>query len=125
MLNFIIFRSDKIFDPSLKINSVSSQYVEDEYGTFKYENKALISAPNASVVDGNIIEVPVLANKFFWFSKPIVMILTTQQLFFQLFTENNGKVLTTKVFKNFIYYPCVSYISSYCLYCIYFRQYCA
>jgi len=88
----MICRFDKILDPSFKIESVASQYAMDEYGSVKYENDAIISAPNASVVDDKLIEIPVLVNENVWFSKPTMMNLTTQQLFFQLFTENNGKM---------------------------------
>lgn len=88
----MVYRSNTIFDPSFRIESVASQYAMDEYGTVKYENEAIITAPNGNVINENLIEIPVLVNEHFWFSKPTVINLTTQQLFFQLFTENNGKV---------------------------------
>lgn len=44
------------------------------------------------MISENLIKTPVLlVNEQFWYSKPIVMNLTTQQIFVQLSTENNGK----------------------------------
>lgn len=49
-------------------------------------------------VDKNVTEYTALSNEHFWYSKPIVMNLTTQQIYFQLFTENNGKTKNNKKF---------------------------
>lgn len=70
----------------------------DEYDTHKYDNLILDSTANTSVIseviNENVFEYPVSpVNEYFWYSKPIVMNLTTQQIFFQLSTENNGMLL--------------------------------
>jgi len=98
--HFMFSRFDEleIINPSFKIDSVVSQHVTDEYDTHKYDNLVLDSTANTSVIsevtNENVIEYPVSpVNEYFWYSKPIVMNLTTQQIFFQLSTENNGMLL--------------------------------
>lgn len=69
----------------------------DEFGLYNYENFTIDSATNTSTISEtveNIIEIPALVNEHSWCSKPITMNLTTQQLFVQLSTENNGIVET-------------------------------
>jgi len=95
---FSRFDELEILNPSFKIDSVVSQHVTDEFNTHKYDNLVLNSTENTSVIseitNENVIEYPVSpVNEYFWYSKPIVMNLTTQQIFFQLSTENNGMLL--------------------------------
>lgn len=67
----------------------------DEFSLHNYDNFTIDSATSSTgiineTVDKNINEIPALVNEHFWYSKPIVMNLTTQQIFVQLSTENNG-----------------------------------
>lgn len=101
----MVSRTDEleILNQSFKIDSVVSQYVTDEFDPHKYDNLVFDSAENNSVIskitNGNVIEIPMLpVNEYFWYSKPIVMNLTTQQIFFQLSTENNGILLKCLIF---------------------------
>lgn len=98
------FQTDSKFDkleilsPSFKIDSVVSQYVTDEFDPRKYDNPVLDSTANTSVIseitNENVVDYPVSSvNEYCWYSKPIVMNLTTQQIFFQLSTENNNNIV--------------------------------
>lgn len=94
VLNFIFFRSNEleILDRSFKYDPVVSKYVIDESSTHEFEHLVIDPVANKSVDDENIIQIPVLVNKNCWYSKPIVMNVTTQQMFFQLSTKNNGMI---------------------------------
>lgn len=70
----------------------------DESGLYNFDNFTIDSATNTSTISEtveNIIEIPTLVNEHFWYSKPITMNLSTQQLFVQLSTENNGILVKT------------------------------
>lgn len=69
-----------------------SKYVIDESGTHEYEHLVIDRDANKSADDENIIKTPELVNKNCWYSKPIVMNVITQQMFFQLSTKNNGMI---------------------------------
>jgi len=89
---------NEILSPSFKIDSVVSQYVTDELDPHKYDNSVVYSTENTSVIseitNENVVDYPVApVNEHCWYSKPIVMNLTTQQIFFQLSTENNSMLL--------------------------------
>lgn len=97
----IFFRLDEleIVNQSFKIDPVVSQYVNDE---FSVDDRGISSA-NINIIneiiDENIVGIPVLlVNDHFWYSKPIVMNLTTQQIFFQLSTENNGILVLVYIY---------------------------
>lgn len=78
------------------IDSIVSQYGTNEFGLHKYGDTIIDSADNSfsetnKKINTKIIEVPVLlVNEHFWYSKPIVMNISTQQIFIQLSTENKG-----------------------------------
>jgi len=80
-------------NPSFKIDSV----VTDEFDPHKYDNSVLDLTTNTSeiseITNENVIEYSQLPVNDYWYSKPIVMNFITQQIFFQLFTENNGMLL--------------------------------
>lgn len=95
-IKYIDFRFDKleILNQTFKIDPVVPQYMTDEFGLHKYDNSATESAVETKITskttNTNVFEIPVLVNDNYWYSKPIVMNVTTQQIFFQLSTENNG-----------------------------------
>lgn len=62
--------------------------MSDELGLHTYDNYTVNSATNSSYINESVNEN--IINEHFWYSKPMVMNLTTQQIFFQLSTENNG-----------------------------------
>lgn len=68
----------------------------DEFGLHKYDNSTIESAVDTSIIskttNTNVSEIPILVNDNYWYSKPVVMNLTTQQVFFQLSSENNGMI---------------------------------
>lgn len=68
----------------------------DEFGLHKYDNSSIEPAVETSIIskttNTNVSEIPVLLNDNYWYSKPVVMNLTTQQIFFQLSTENNSMI---------------------------------
>lgn len=106
--HFIIYRLDEleIQNQSFKIDSVVSHYSTNEFDLHKYDDSILDSATNTSLIseitNENLIKIPVLpVNEYCWYSKPIVMNLTTQQIFFQLSTENNGMRLNNFSFYQF------------------------
>lgn len=84
---------------TFKIESIVSQYGTDEFGLHKYDNTIIDSVDNnlnkaSKPIDTKITEMPVLlVNEHFWYSKPIVMNISTQQIFIQLSTENNGIIM--------------------------------
>jgi len=101
----MIFRFNEleIQNQSFNIDSVVSHYSTDEFDPHKiYDDSILDSAANISLIseitNENVIKIPVLpTNEYYWYSKPIVMNLITQQIFFQLSTENNGMQLKKQI----------------------------
>lgn len=94
ILNFTFFRSNEleILDQSFKYDPVVSKYVIDESSTHELKHLVIDPVANKSVDNENIIQIPVLVNKNYWYSNPIVMNITTQQMFFKLSTKNSGMI---------------------------------
>lgn len=74
----------------------------NEFGLHTYDNSAIESSAETDIISNtintNIIEIPVLVNDNYWYSKPIVMNLTTQQIFLKLSAENNGIDISGLIF---------------------------
>lgn len=90
IIHYLFFRFDEhtILNQTFKTDSVS--YQTNEFSVSKYDDSidGSVANINSEINDENMIEVPV--NESFWYSKPIVMNLITQQMFFQLTTEKNS-----------------------------------
>lgn len=93
-----------MLNQTFQIDSIVSQYGTDEFGLHKYDDTIIDSVDNnlsksSMTMDTKIIEIPVLlVNDNVWYSNPIVMIISTQQVFIQLSTENNGMVENFQIF---------------------------
>jgi hypothetical protein len=93
---------------TFQIDSIVSQYETDKFGLHNYDD-TIIDSVDDNLSETNkemntkIIEIPVLlVNEHFWYSKPIVMNISTQQIFIKLSTENNGIIKNLEIF--FYYY---------------------
>lgn len=74
----------------------------DEFGLLKCDNSVIDATASTNIinetVDEKVTDCTALSNEYFWYSKPIVMNLTTQQIYFRLFTENNGITKSSIIF---------------------------
>ncbi|XP_025418587.1 vacuolar protein sorting-associated protein 13B-like [Sipha flava] len=92
-------KPNEILNQTFQIDSIVSQYETDKFGLHNYDD-TIIDSVDDNLSETNkemntkIIEIPVLlVNEHFWYSKPIVMNISTQQIFIKLSTENNDNII--------------------------------
>lgn len=93
---FFFFRTDEleIISESFKIDSVVPSYVIGASDIENYDDSAVNIDSISEVIHENITET----SGDFWYSKPVIVNLTTQQIFCQLSAENSGKSKNLIVF---------------------------